>query len=576
MDEKIAKIISGLVNWGELAEFEKNARDRNQFDAEIAEALRKRASILGRKLVELKTGLSLTDLSPAQEKIVEAVAAYVAIQKQRGVPVERTFLQLKNRGFIGAAEISVCKAQPTVGFQHLAEANKDDLSYEQIVVDYPEEFSVRAQWYARRALGLTNLTSKPPADQAKETQTRTVELLKWLADGREADGRLAEFTNGDAAAAIGVADLQVHGRAQGNVQSRLDYACFLCGLPPIGLAAVKPFGEAWGQQQRDWGFPVEGMSKCAKLREWGDGDFERLLKEAEKLPGQGHALWKDALAMREVEVKSWAFAMSAAGNELESHRPSGGQSSETLRNPRWSRDELILALDLYMRYRSKPLSKDAVEIVELSQLLGKIAIAFGVIGAVGYRNANGVYMKLMNFRRFDPQVLEGGRVGLTRGNKDEEPVWNEFAGDEVRLRAVAAAIRAVVDMPGVDEAALAGIDEPDLEEAPEGRVLTRLHRFRERNRELANAKKKQVLAKCGRLECEACAFVFADRYGESAADIIDCHHMKPIHTLGEGAITRLEDLALLCSNCHRVIHASQPWLTLEQLRDMLQGQGGSA
>ena len=36
------------------------------------------------------------------------------------------------------------------------------------------------------------------------------------------------------------------------------------------------------------------------------------------------------------------------------------------RNPSWSRDELILALDLYMRSKGNPPGKTAPEIVELS------------------------------------------------------------------------------------------------------------------------------------------------------------------------------------------------------------------
>ncbi len=109
-------------------------------------------------------------------------------------------------------------------------------------------------------------------------------------------------------------------------------------------------------------------------------------------------------------------------------------------------------------------------------------------------------------------------------------------------------------------------DEPDVMEAEEGRVLTRLHRSRERSRKLVEACKKHALKKHGRLVCEACNFEFGKRYGSQHDGIIDCHHTKPVHTLGEGAKTRIEDLALLCANCHRVVHANRPWLTLEQLR----------
>jgi hypothetical protein len=44
-----------------------------------------------------------------------------------------------------------------------------------------------------------------------------------------------------------------------------------------------------------------------------------------------------------------------------------------------------------------------------------------------YRNVNGVYMKLTNFRRFDPAYTSAGKVGLTHGNREEEAVWREFS-----------------------------------------------------------------------------------------------------------------------------------------------------
>ena len=42
-------------------------------------------------------------------------------------------------------------------------------------------------------------------------------------------------------------------------------------------------------------------------------------------------------------------------------------------------------------------------------------------------------MKLNNFRRFDPDYTAAGHVGLTRGNKLEEAVWNDFADAPEKL-----------------------------------------------------------------------------------------------------------------------------------------------
>src|SRR5205807_1295505 len=98
---------------------------------------------------------------------------------------------------------------------------------------------------------------------------------------------------------------------------------------------------------------------------------------------------------------------------------------------------------------------------------------------------NGVYMKLCNFLRFDDEY---GKRGLPRGNKLEETVWNEFSSDRAGLRKLAAAIYAGADQVKKDHSLTDLVDEE--EEFPEGRLLTRLHTTRERNRRLVEKAKR--------------------------------------------------------------------------------------
>ena len=249
--------------------------------------------------------------------------------------------------------------------------------------------------------------------------------------------------------------------------------------------------------------------------------------------------------------------------------PQPKPSNSSQANPAWTRDELILALDLYLRHRDSLPSKHHPEVQELSRFLGKMGLALGLSSSSSFRNPNGVYMKLGNFRSWDPEYVKDGKTGLAKGNKDEEVVWKEFAHSPSTLAAVVAGIRNAVDLDSVDGHLLQGRDEPDIHEAPEGKVLTRLHRVRERSRGLVERKKKQALAKHGKLECEACGFDFQKRYGNAGIGIIDIHHLRPLHTLESGQRTRLDDLALLCANCHRVVHSGRRWLSLEELRKAL-------
>ena len=237
------------------------------------------------------------------------------------------------------------------------------------------------------------------------------------------------------------------------------------------------------------------------------------------------------------------------------------------RNPPWTRDELILALDLYMTKFIPPLRQDSPGVAELSELLGRMARVLGLRANPDYRNTNGVYMKMMNYRRHDPAYASTGKIGLSRGNKDEAVVWAEFADDHPRLAAVAGAIRAAVTAG--DAEVLASVDDEGIEEAAEGKVLTRLHRVRERNRELVETRKARELKATGRLRCEACGFDFCERYGEHGQGFIEAHHTRPVHTLTPGEKTRLADLALVCANCHRMIHARRAWLSLDELRTLM-------
>ena len=237
-----------------------------------------------------------------------------------------------------------------------------------------------------------------------------------------------------------------------------------------------------------------------------------------------------------------------------------------VRNPPWSRDELILALALYMTNPVSPPGKKSTAVLELSDVLNRLGAQLNRGRVEKFRNPNGVYMKMMNFRRFDPDVVASGKVGLTRGNKDEEVVWAEYANDPDRLVAVAAAIRAGVDLGAIDTQP---DDIDDTVEAAEGRILTRLHRTRERSRKLVDQKKKQALARTSALVCDACGFDFAKTYGPRGQGFIEVHHTKPVHTLPEGGTTKLEDLALVCANCHRMIHSARPWLTVDEVRALV-------
>lgn len=233
-------------------------------------------------------------------------------------------------------------------------------------------------------------------------------------------------------------------------------------------------------------------------------------------------------------------------------------------NPDWVRDELILALDLYFeiefrRHRSEKNPK----IKELSEQLNALPIHKEHLRGRDFRNPTGVYMKLSNFLRFDPAYSGGWR---NKGARLDEEVWNEYAPDLPRLQQTARAIKDVYKTLPTSH-----IEQDfDLdEEFPEGKILTRLHRLRERKGTLVRRKKEQVIKEKGTLECEACGFDFQRCYGEIGRGFAECHHIIPLSELKAERKTKLSDLAIVCANCHRMLHKSRKWHSVSDLKNLL-------
>ena len=175
-------------------------------------------------------------------------------------------------------------------------------------------------------------------------------------------------------------------------------------------------------------------------------------------------------------------------------------------------------------------------------------------------------LKLLgNFRSHDPFVPG---VGLTRGNRLEQLVWNEFAEDQAGLKKIAKAIAKAAST------STAIIYESEVE-FPEGALLTRLHRSRERNRSAVRRKKADVIKRTGRLACEVCGFDFEETYGTIGKEFAECHHLQPISELTDRKSVRLADLAILCANCHRMIHQTRPLQSVDAFRNDYMSHGES-
>ena len=232
------------------------------------------------------------------------------------------------------------------------------------------------------------------------------------------------------------------------------------------------------------------------------------------------------------------------------------------RNPPWSRDELILALDLYLRRRPEALAADDLEVVELSGVLNALPIHTLRPDEEKFRSPEGLAMKLGSFAAIDA-AYPG--IGPTSGGRDEVAVWDRFQTVPEELVRLAEQLRDLAASGNAPASA-----EEDEDGIDEGRILFRMHRTYERDRALHAKKARGVLHATGRLACEICGFDFSQTYGpDVVGEFIEIHHLIPLHEVGNGGKARLVDLAAVCSNCHRVLHRSKPWLRPDELRKRL-------
>ena len=101
-------------------------------------------------------------------------------------------------------------------------------------------------------------------------------------------------------------------------------------------------------------------------------------------------------------------------------------------------------------------------------------------------------------------------------------------------------------------------------EAMEGERYKAEAMFRKRSRALIDAKKAKSNG-----HCEICDLSFKKQYGLTDRDCLIAHHIDPISERSKASKTTLDDIALLCPNCHAVIHAFDEPLSIDNMKQKI-------
>lgn len=236
-----------------------------------------------------------------------------------------------------------------------------------------------------------------------------------------------------------------------------------------------------------------------------------------------------------------------------------------MKNPKWLRDELILTLNLYFNLSPSLFVRTNTSVIEHSKILNKLPIHSKDSRKDNFRNPNGVAMKLSNFSAIDPS---NKGTGLKSHSKLDKEVFFEFHNKREELKNIANLIleslkdeNIIVELSQIED----DIVKP-ISEAFEGEIFYKLHKVRERNKKLVEQKKQLVLEENGKLTCEVCDFDFYKEYGELGKSFIECHHNKHLSTYEINQKTTLDDLSLVCSNCHQMLHRKRDDMSIEGLK----------
>lgn len=93
--------------------------------------------------------------------------------------------------------------------------------------------------------------------------------------------------------------------------------------------------------------------------------------------------------------------------------------------------------------------------------------------------------------------------------------------------------------------------------ATEGQRQLRAHYARERSPRLRRDKLKAFRSVHGALRCEICGFEASAHHPDPFTDrAFEVHHKNPLANANTPVRTTLKDLAVLCANCHRAVHAN--------------------
>ncbi len=169
-----------------------------------------------------------------------------------------------------------------------------------------------------------------------------------------------------------------------------------------------------------------------------------------------------------------------------------------------------------------------------------------------------------------PGGYEAGHAVGVSYNLNSLPSELQLRSD---LQAIVRAYRALTYRGGIDASVDDGSEIPEEFGLPPNPTVIETRKYAyhkkiERNRTATRHAKRHH-----GYRCQACSLNFQERYGELGKSFIEAHHLRAISSLEEGVAVVYDvakDFAVLCSNCHRMIHRSSDPSDLQGFRKLVE------
>jgi hypothetical protein len=191
--------------------------------------------------------------------------------------------------------------------------------------------------------------------------------------------------------------------------------------------------------------------------------------------------------------------------------------------------------------------------------------ARGVVTQGAHLGHDGTQVVGLSLNEFLPVGSELSRARII-AHADYDAPWTPMASGNVIPEQIRTAIEALWPASTATQTEPAAIESEELV-GLEGEVLLRMVRHRKREQYLRDRKIADVLRREGSLVCEVpgCGFDFARVYGPLGVGYAQVHHLLPLAQRDSGEPTSMADLAVVCANCHAMIHRGGESRELESL-----------